>query len=326
MTLPTWQSLIEKFLTSVDHGGDYTEIYENPTPAEWAKAGGRYVFQPTWNLKYGTSGFLTRGLLTIGGDSRDETLYVWNGDKSSHGPVISWMINERLLSGRSGIDFLPLDLMYIPQTKTVSVGLATFSMEDSARMPRIERIMDLCKDAPAFRGLTVVNDGPLTEAFFKDITVTTTGGIYGDEEMSGPEIPIYHNPTWSELISCGSGDPATHNGVKYTRMVGALLTPKGVYVWNRNMAVHHEVMTKIRSEIGVPIIPLYFYYNPGVKSLLIIFAPCYANADVQNTTKRSTIMDMLPAYLKDGFYQIVVAPTEADEDADAAAQGLTDRL
>lgn len=88
----------------------------------------------------------------------------------------------------------------------------------------------------------------LHEVFFKG-----TKGAYGYTE-------IYKNPGGDDLKACG--------GTSSSHQIGAIISGKNLYVWDRDAAEHHQVKDVI-PRAGKTWIPLYLYYDAHDKSIKI---------------------------------------------------------
>jgi hypothetical protein len=90
----------------------------------------------------------------------------------------------------------------------------------------------------------------LTEKFLK-----------GADTMQG-YVELWINPTRSELAAL-----AHHS----SSQIGAYLTPRNLYVWDRDIAEHQTVYWCLPEE-DKPTAPLYLYYNPQSHAVKVTIA------------------------------------------------------
>ena len=93
----------------------------------------------------------------------------------------------------------------------------------------------------------------LREVFFKGTKAGTHGGLYAE---------IFRNPGADDFKTCG--------GTSKSHEIGAVISGKSLYIWDRDFAEHHDVKTVIPSV--KPFTPLYLYYNPATKSVKVTLA------------------------------------------------------
>jgi hypothetical protein len=138
--------LHEKFLKGQKGAFDYTDVFEDPTREELKTVGHRTP-APIGTERYG------RPCLSVGGILTPQHLYAFNRETAEHREVAFGIIESpRIDMPKIPWDWVPIYLLYFPQTETVDISFASFSASHlRGKEPTAEALVMQARSHPAFK-------------------------------------------------------------------------------------------------------------------------------------------------------------------------------